>query len=343
MSLSISKKRTKYSNDGKISNKSHKEKVEKPSSTAKKQISVAKNASKEPSTTQPSVEKQPNLLSKCSSPPSKNETEVPIPLTETPMIRKNTNIRKQRRRSSLDKRGKRASSIGNGFIAKPHPDISHKEFYRHIQPDLPGPIRLRQLLAWCGQRTLENQKSEYENALKIAKILEADILNDIMDTAKKTATPTKYRKSKQIERARTNISKAEIEEWDNLINGINHFHSSIVKVAKKVSQGSNQISLMPNEVDMSVLHEDQRKFLLQYCTDNEKTQSENNYLEQMMDTIEVDNLYALLYNASLYNTATQTYCEDLLVKLLDILRRRQEKSSGINIETNDVLKALSRV
>lgn len=81
--------------------------------------------------------------------------------------------------------------------------------------------------------------------------------------------------------------KAEIEEWDNLINGINHFHSSIVKVAKKVSQGSNQISLTSNEVDMSVLHEDQRKFLLQYCTDNEKTQLENNYLEQMMDTIEV--------------------------------------------------------
>ncbi|RGB27604.1 Mis12-Mtw1 protein family-domain-containing protein [Rhizophagus diaphanus] len=364
MSLSISKKRTKYSNDGKISNKSHKEKVEKQSSTAKKQISVAKNASKEPSTTQPTVEKQPNLLSKCSSPPSKNETEVPIPLTETPMIRKNTNIRKQRRRSSLDKRGKRASSIGNGFIAKPHPDISHKEFYRHIQPDLPGPIRLRQLLAWCGQRTLENQKSEYENAFKIAKILEADILNDIMDSKINTSwyhrndgqdlQPLKKRphqqnienqnKLKELEPISQRL-KAEIEEWDNLINGINHFHSSIVKVAKKVSQGSNQISLMPNEVDMSVLHEDQRKFLLQYCTDNEKTQLENNYLEQMMDTIEVkvDNLYALLYNASLYNTATQTYCEDLLVKLLAILRRRQEKSSGINIETNDVLKALSRV
>ena len=57
----------------------------------------------------------------------------------------------------------------------------------------------------------------------------------------------------------------------------------------------------------------------------------------------MDNLYALLYNASLYNTATQTYCETLLVKLLAILRRRQEKSSDINIETNDVLKALSRV
>jgi hypothetical protein len=54
-------------------------------------------------------------------------------------------------------------------------------------------------------------------------------------------------------------------------------------------------------------------------------------------------MYALLYNASLYNTATQTYCESLLAKLLAILHRRQEKSSDINIETNDVLRALSRV
>ena len=81
--------------------------------------------------------------------------------------------------------------------------------------------------------------------------------------------------------------RTEIEEWNNLINEINHFHSSIVKVAKKVSQGGNQISLVPNEVDMSVLHEDQRKFLLQYCTDNEKTRLEENYLEQMMQTIEI--------------------------------------------------------
>jgi kinetochore protein Mis13/DSN1 len=62
------------------------------------------------------MEKQTNSLTKCISPSRKNETEIPIPLAETPMIRKNTDIRKQRRRSSLDKRGKRASSMGNGFV-----------------------------------------------------------------------------------------------------------------------------------------------------------------------------------------------------------------------------------
>ncbi len=62
------------------------------------------------------MEKQTNSQPKCTSPTRKDEREVPIPLSETPMIRKNTDIRKQRRRSSLDKRGKRASSMGNRFV-----------------------------------------------------------------------------------------------------------------------------------------------------------------------------------------------------------------------------------
>ncbi|CAI2181229.1 14717_t:CDS:2 [Funneliformis geosporum] len=306
-----------------------------------------------------------NSQLKYTSPPRKNETEVPIPLSETPVIRKNTDIRKQKRRSSLDKRGKRASSIGNGFVAKPHPDISHKEFYRHIQQDLPGPIKLRQILSWCGQRALENQRLKDENALQITKIIEADILNDLMDC--KINTSWYHRNNDQDRQVKIkhphlqNVEnrkkleelkpifqrlKAENEEWNKLINEINSFHSSIDKAVKKVSQGSNNIFLVPDEVDMSVLHVDQQQFLQQYCSDNETTQLENNYFEQMMQTVEikVDNLYSILYNASSYNTATQTYCEDLLIKLLAVLRRRQEKSSNnLNIETDDVLKMLSRV
>ncbi|CAG8502280.1 16423_t:CDS:2 [Funneliformis caledonium] len=247
-----------------------------------------------------------NSQLKYTSPPRRNETEVPIPLSETPVIRKNTDIRKQKRRSSLDKRGKRASSIGNGFVAKPHPDISHEEFYRHIQQDLPGPIKLRQLLSWCGQRALEKQRSKDENALKIAKIVEADILNDLMDS--KINTSWYHRNNDQDLQVRIkqphqqNVEnrnkfeelkpifqrlKTENEEWNNLINEINSFHSSINKAVKKVSQGNNNIFLVPDEVDMTVLHVDQQQFLQQYCSDNETTQLENNYFEQMMQTIEI--------------------------------------------------------
>ncbi|KAI8318987.1 hypothetical protein GQ54DRAFT_306626 [Martensiomyces pterosporus] len=58
-----------------------------------------------------------------------------------------------RRRSTFSMRGKRASSIGGGFKALPHDSVSAGDFYRHISPELPEPIRLRQLLAWCARRT----------------------------------------------------------------------------------------------------------------------------------------------------------------------------------------------
>ncbi|KAJ1999041.1 hypothetical protein H4R26_005218 [Coemansia thaxteri] len=57
-----------------------------------------------------------------------------------------------RRRSTFSMRGKRASSIGGGFKAMPHESVAAEDFYRHISPELPEPIRLRQLLAWCARR-----------------------------------------------------------------------------------------------------------------------------------------------------------------------------------------------
>jgi hypothetical protein len=43
------------------------------------------------------------------------DTDVVIPMRETPTINKNKDLRSANRRSSLTMRGKRASSIGNGF------------------------------------------------------------------------------------------------------------------------------------------------------------------------------------------------------------------------------------
>ncbi|KAJ2780802.1 hypothetical protein GGI15_003418 [Coemansia interrupta] len=57
-----------------------------------------------------------------------------------------------RRRSTFSMRGKRASSIGGGFKAVPHASVGSSDFFRHISPELPEPVRLRQLLAWCARR-----------------------------------------------------------------------------------------------------------------------------------------------------------------------------------------------
>ncbi|KAJ2349828.1 hypothetical protein GGH91_000571 [Coemansia sp. RSA 2671] len=65
-----------------------------------------------------------------------------------------------RRRSTFSMRGKRASSIGGGFKATPHESVAAGDFYRHISPELPEPIRLRQLLAWCARRTASDVASD---------------------------------------------------------------------------------------------------------------------------------------------------------------------------------------
>ncbi|KAJ1674544.1 hypothetical protein EV182_003068 [Spiromyces aspiralis] len=58
----------------------------------------------------------------------------------------------RRRRSTFGIRGKRASSIGSGFSVHPHSSVNTSDFYRHVSPELPEPVRLRQLIMWCTRR-----------------------------------------------------------------------------------------------------------------------------------------------------------------------------------------------
>jgi kinetochore protein Mis13/DSN1 len=106
------------------------------------------------------------------------EAVVPVPERETPMIRKNKELREAKRRSSLGMRGQRASSsLGRGEISEskchrdagtsmqsrtvltdvgiPHPTVESATFWKHITPTLPEPIRARHLLVWCAKRALD--------------------------------------------------------------------------------------------------------------------------------------------------------------------------------------------
>ncbi|CAG8776452.1 5346_t:CDS:2, partial [Racocetra fulgida] len=203
------------------------------------------------------------------------ESIIPIPLTETPIIKKNQVIRQSKRRSSIEKRGKRASSIGNGFVARPHPDVNSNEFFRHIQAEMPEPIKLRQLLVWCGQRALDKQTSADENALKIEK------------TLPKKPHPQNIVNQRKLEEHEATLRrlKAECEEWTNLISEINSFHASVVNVASSIPSDEGKISMLPDEIDMSFLPEEQHKFLLQYCNEDEKNKI--NDLEKIIQPLEI--------------------------------------------------------
>ena len=110
----------------------------------------------------------------------KEPTKIALPFADTPIIRRNQEMRKgsdSSRRSSLSMRGRRASSLidsgtsngqfsnlvfwwrtrSNQATALPHDEVPSSEFYKHIESGLLEPRRMRQLLIWCGTRAL-NEK-----------------------------------------------------------------------------------------------------------------------------------------------------------------------------------------
>lgn len=113
---------------------------------------------------------------------SQDPIKVSLPFADTPIIRRNKEMRKGAetgsRRSSLSLRGRRASSlidsgksdgknslgfentlIADEHAALPHDEVQTSEFYKHIETGLTEPRRMRQLLTWCGARALGEKPS----------------------------------------------------------------------------------------------------------------------------------------------------------------------------------------
>ncbi|EGX87989.1 Mis12-Mtw1 protein, putative [Cordyceps militaris CM01] len=115
--------------------------------------------------------------------PPRGTTTIALPTSDTPVIDRNKAMRKKaaegdggagasprslssgsngsngsknHRRSSLGTRGRRASTlIESGQTALPHRDLDAQDFYKHIASEgLPEPLRMKQLLTWCGERAL---------------------------------------------------------------------------------------------------------------------------------------------------------------------------------------------
>lgn len=124
-------------------------------------------------------------------------TQVSLPLSDTPIIRKNQEMRRRvssTRRSSLGNRGKRASSIGNGFQTVPHSEVEAENFYKHLDPDAPEPHRMKQLLLWTSRRILDQESERYNQmkvnpslstdertAVRIARVIQEEVVQDLSE------------------------------------------------------------------------------------------------------------------------------------------------------------------
>lgn len=88
------------------------------------------------------------------------------------------------RRASYSNRGKRMLSVGNGYEAKPHSEVPEAEYYKVLDPDMPEPSRMRQLLVWCFRKKLERDGdtgSGSDTARGISKIINQELLADLVD------------------------------------------------------------------------------------------------------------------------------------------------------------------
>ncbi|KAJ1978716.1 hypothetical protein H4R35_001791 [Dimargaris xerosporica] len=93
-----------------------------------------------------------------------HDKEVPLRSDETPLIGRNHRMRNVRRRSSFSMRGKRASTLGTN-IADP------QDFYKHISPELPEPIRMRQLLTWCLRKSSFALPTKKPSAAELKQVM----------------------------------------------------------------------------------------------------------------------------------------------------------------------------
>ncbi|KAF9359255.1 hypothetical protein BGX26_012785 [Mortierella sp. AD094] len=223
------------------------------------------------------------------TPKRNQESIVAIPMRETPMIKRNKDMRNDAsRRSSFTMRGKRASSIGNGFHATPHASVDPKCFFRHIAAEDPPPVRMKQLMAWCARKCIDSQQANSQSALKIAKQIEEEALSMLvtgkfsvswysrpLDTEPIRTVPKKphqqnvdnLRKLKECEAQIAKLQK-EDEEWTRIISSFNTFHASLLDSGVNVPPGDEAI-IFPesyiDDIDIELLTADERSLWEKHC------------------------------------------------------------------------------
>ncbi|KAF8436413.1 Mis12-Mtw1 protein family-domain-containing protein [Terfezia claveryi] len=185
---------------------------------------------------------------------SSEGAKVVIPLSDTPIIQRNKQFRKEAgggagrssRRSSLGLRGRRASSlIDNGQVAEPHPELSPEEFYKHIDAELVEPRRMKQLLVWCAKRATTplppNKLGGDGNAHAIARIIQEEIMKNLLEKSelsnwfKREEQPSTTIVKKPNPRNVDNLAKAQ--ECEATLQRLKEEHRSWELLTKKAESG----------------------------------------------------------------------------------------------------------
>ncbi|KAK9384070.1 Mis12-Mtw1 protein family-domain-containing protein [Kockiozyma suomiensis] len=289
-------------------------------------------------------------------------TTFSLPLTDTPMIRRNKELRQQQsnRRSSLGMRGKRASSLSNGLVAVPHQDIKSDEFHKHLDADLPDPHRMRQLLSWCAHRVLEQDKeddkkkkqkrnaSQQSPATAIARVIEEELLKDLADGRISTSWWSRPDDGDRPKKPNPQ-NVASLEKLDEFKKRLERLRAE--KKAWTEIEGDIKPLIPPStNIDMSLLLPKESSFLARLeslAAENE--QSNPLQLENSAKQVEVqtDKLRHGMHTINSLATAAEKYADKVLrnvAETVDKTQRQAQKVAGTqDLEVRDVLRSLSKV
>ncbi|ORX63489.1 hypothetical protein K493DRAFT_13727 [Basidiobolus meristosporus CBS 931.73] len=304
----------------------------------------------------------PSIVSKKIAQESKySEAFIPVPVVEPLSGKKIEEVRKKKRRSSFARRGKRASSIGSGFVALPHPSIRTEELYRHISPEMPDPIRMKQLLIWCARRAMDSQKDRGDTeAFNIAKTIQENLISMLIknevntswyhrkgDDASKEHSLLKLEHPQNLDNMKKKkeyaeqIARLQSEDthWIDLIKKYNQYHANVAD--------SYPSSTSPQAITISSDHcndyLDEKK--LRFLRSIHDKQSETVDADQI--EYKIDRLHHVLYNASQFTKSTQEFSTRVLAQAVRALNQTQETQTSSPqakpVEALDMLRALSRV
>ncbi|KAI8358259.1 Mis12-Mtw1 protein family-domain-containing protein [Mortierella sp. GBAus27b] len=229
------------------------------------------------------------------TPTGNQESFVTIPMRETPTIQRNKDLRSVSRRSSFNMRGKRASSIGNGFAALPHPSVDPKSFFRHIAADGPPPVRMKQLMSWCARKCIDSQKSSSKDALAIAKKIEEEALDMLIggkfsvswysrppDTEAASKKPHHQNVENQIKlkECETMVAKLkrEDEEWTRIISSFNTFHATLLDsgaILPSADEGIVVSETFADNIEVELLSADERSLLEKHCKHKDAAETDS--------------------------------------------------------------------
>ncbi|OAP62303.1 hypothetical protein AYL99_04506 [Fonsecaea erecta] len=304
-------------------------------------------------------------------------TKIALPFADTPVIKRNKAMRESKagkgeRRSSLGMRGRRASSLiesGNSS-ALPHPELDVSDYYKHIESEgLPEPRRMKQLLIWCAERSLDEKPSGAgfgeASARQAARVIEEELLKELANRSdlsdwfgrEEVPVPQEPLPERPNPKNTQNIEKiAELEEQIKCLRLEKEALEKLLRPPNVPSLRDLDVPTSPSkahQLDRSLLSEADAAALDSLASDISTTDQISQRLGGVLESIgpTVDTFADGIHRIAQYRTAADSVAGRVLAICAEKLTQREKegkrKALGVRSgspprDLGGVLRSLSR-